>query len=57
MLSPFMGWDSVDHYLKHGVKAAFLLSRTSNFVGDDLKNQWLSSARQRAPRTAVSLRP
>ena len=41
-LSPFMGFDSVQPYLKHHGKGAFLLCRTSNPGGDDLQNQRLS---------------
>jgi orotidine-5'-phosphate decarboxylase len=42
-LSPFMGFDSVQPYLKYAGKGAFLLCRTSNPGGDDLQNQRLSS--------------
>lgn len=42
-LSPFMGFDSVQPYLKFEGKGAFLLCRTSNPGGDDLQNQRLSS--------------
>lgn len=42
-LSPFMGFDSVQPYLKHPDKGAFLLCRTSNLGGDDLQNQRLAS--------------
>ncbi len=42
-LSPFMGFDSVQPYLKYEGKGAFLLCRTSNPGGDDLQNQRLSS--------------
>jgi orotidine-5'-phosphate decarboxylase len=42
-LSPFMGFDSVQPYLKFHGKGAFLLCRTSNPGGDDLQNQRLSS--------------
>jgi orotidine-5'-phosphate decarboxylase len=41
-LSPFMGFDSVQPYLKYYGKGAFLLCRTSNPGGDDLQNQRLS---------------
>ncbi|MCF8147559.1 MAG: orotidine-5'-phosphate decarboxylase [Sulfuritalea sp.] len=41
-LSPFMGWDSVQPYLKYHGKGAFLLCRTSNPGGDDFQNQRLS---------------
>ena len=40
-LSPFMGFDSVQPYLKYHGKGAFLLCRTSNPGGDDLQNQRL----------------
>lgn len=42
-LSPFMGFDSVQPYLKYHGKGAFLLCRTSNPGGDDFQNQRLSS--------------
>ncbi|GAB3765828.1 orotidine-5'-phosphate decarboxylase [Ramlibacter monticola] len=42
-LSPFMGFDSVQPYLKYPEKGAFLLCRTSNPGGDDLQNQRLAS--------------
>lgn len=42
-LSPFMGFDSVQPYLKREGKGAFLLCRTSNPGGDDLQNQRLAS--------------
>jgi orotidine-5'-phosphate decarboxylase len=42
-LSPFMGFDSVQPYLKYHGKGAFLLCRTSNPGGDDLQNQRLST--------------
>ncbi len=38
-LSPFMGFDSVQPYLRRHGKGAFLLCRTSNPGGDDLQNQ------------------
>ncbi len=38
-LSPFMGFDSVEPYLKRQGKGAFLLCRTSNPGGSDLQNQ------------------
>ena len=41
-LSPFMGFDSVQPYLQHQGKGAFLLCRTSNPGGDDLQNQRLA---------------
>jgi orotidine-5'-phosphate decarboxylase len=48
-LSPFMGFDSVQPYLKYEGKGAFLLCRTSNPGGDDLQNQHLSDV-EGAPR-------
>jgi orotidine-5'-phosphate decarboxylase len=42
-LSPFMGFDSVEPYVKRHGKGAFLLCRTSNPGGDDLQNQRLAS--------------
>jgi orotidine-5'-phosphate decarboxylase len=42
-LSPFMGFDSVQPYLKHHGKGAFLLCRTSNAGGDDFQSQRLQS--------------
>ena len=42
-LSPFMGFDSVEPYLKYQGKGAFLLCRTANPGGDDLQSQRLSS--------------
>ena len=42
-LSAFMGFDSVQPYLKYHGKGAFLLCRTSNPGGDDLQNQRLAS--------------
>jgi orotidine-5'-phosphate decarboxylase len=42
-LSPFMGFDSVQPYLKYHGKGAFLLCRTSNPGGDDFQNQRLGS--------------
>jgi len=42
-LSPFMGFDSVQPYLRYEGKGAFLLCRTSNPGGDDLQNQRLAS--------------
>ena len=44
-LSPFMGFDSVEPYLKYEGKGAFLLCRTSNPGGDELQNQRLSSVK------------
>ena len=41
-LSPFMGFDSVQPYLKYHDKGAFVLCRTSNPGGDDFQNQRLA---------------
>ena len=41
-LSPFMGFDSVEPYLKRHDKGAFLLCRTSNAGGSDLQAQRLA---------------
>jgi len=40
-LSPYMGFDSIQPYLRYHDKAAFLLCRTSNAGGDDLQTQFL----------------
>jgi orotidine-5'-phosphate decarboxylase len=40
-LSPFMGFDSIEPYLRYSDKGAFLLCRTSNPGGNDLQNQRL----------------
>ncbi len=42
-LSPFMGFDSIEPYLRRHGKGAFLLCRTSNPGGDDLQNQRLAA--------------
>ena len=42
-LSPFMGLDSVQPYLRYPDKGAFLLCRTSNPGGDDFQNQRLQT--------------
>jgi len=42
-LSPFMGRDSVQPYLRNSGKGAFLLCRTSNPGGDDFQNQPLAA--------------
>ncbi|WP_428420793.1 orotidine-5'-phosphate decarboxylase [Methylibium sp.] len=41
-LSPFMGFDSVEPYLRWPGKGAILLCRTSNLGGSDLQNQRLA---------------
>jgi len=42
-LSPFMGFDSIEPYLRHEGKGVVLLCRTSNPGGDDLQAQRLES--------------
>jgi orotidine-5'-phosphate decarboxylase len=41
-LSPFMGYDSIEPYLRYEGKGAILLCRTSNAGGDDLQAQQLA---------------
>ncbi len=41
-LSPFMGYDSIEPYLRHEGKGLILLCRTSNPGGDDLQAQDLA---------------
>lgn len=41
-LSPFMGQDSIEPYLRYAGKGAFLLCRTSNPGGDDLQARTLA---------------
>ena len=41
-LSPYMGFDSVEPYLRYPGKGAFLLCRTSNPGGDDFQNRPLA---------------
>ena len=43
-LSPFMGFDSIEPYLRYPGKGLFLLCRTSNPGGSDLQAQRLASA-------------
>ncbi len=42
-LSPFMGFDSIEPYLRYDGRGAILLCRTSNPGGDDLQAQPLAS--------------
>ena len=42
-LSPFMGLDSIEPYMKHDGKGLILLCRTSNPGGSDLQAQTLAS--------------
>lgn len=48
-LSPFMGFDSIEPYLRWPGKGAILLCRTSNAGGSDLQNQRLADV-EGAPR-------
>ncbi|MBV8468945.1 MAG: orotidine-5'-phosphate decarboxylase [Burkholderiaceae bacterium] len=41
-LSPFMGFDSIEPYLRYGDKGAIVLCRTSNPGGSDWQNQRLA---------------
>jgi orotidine-5'-phosphate decarboxylase len=41
-LSPYMGFDSIEPYLRHADRGVFLLCRTSNRGGDDLQAQALA---------------
>lgn len=41
-LSPYMGWDTVEPYLRYPDKGVFLLCRTSNPGGQDWQNQRLA---------------
>ena len=43
-LSPYMGFDSIEPYLKYDGRGLFLLCRTSNPGGSDLQAQRLASA-------------
>ena len=43
-LSPFMGFDSIEPYLRYPDKGAILLCRTSNPGGDDFQSQRLGCA-------------
>jgi orotidine-5'-phosphate decarboxylase len=51
-LSPFMGFDSVEPYLRHEGKGAILLCRTSNPGGDDLQAQRLEGGERVYERIA-----
>jgi orotidine-5'-phosphate decarboxylase len=42
-LSPYMGFDSIEPYLRYDGRGLFLLCRTSNPGGDDLQAQTLAS--------------
>jgi orotidine-5'-phosphate decarboxylase len=51
-LSPFMGFDSIEPYLKYEGKGAILLCRTSNPGGDDLQAQRLDGGERLYERIA-----
>jgi orotidine-5'-phosphate decarboxylase len=51
-LSPFMGFDSIEPYLRWDGKGAILLCRTSNPGGDDLQAQTLADGDQVYERIA-----
>jgi len=51
-LSPFMGFDSVEPYLRYEGKGAILLCRTSNPGGDDFQAQRLESGERLYERIA-----
>ncbi len=55
-LSPLLGHDSIEPYLRHAGKGVILLCRTSNPGGDDLQDQRLASGEkvyERIARLAV----
>ena len=52
-LSPFMGHDSIEPYLRHAGKGVLLLCRTSNPGGDDLQAQVLASGERVFERVAA----
>jgi orotidine-5'-phosphate decarboxylase len=51
-LSPFMGFDSIEPYLRHRERGVFLLCRTSNPGGDDLQSQALEGGERLFERVA-----
>ncbi len=51
-LSPFMGFDSIEPYLRYGGKGLFLLCRTSNPGGSDLQAQALAGGERLYERIA-----
>ena len=51
-LSPFMGFDSVEPFLRHEGKGVILLCRTSNPGGDDLQNLSLEGGERLYERVA-----
>lgn len=55
-LSPYMGGDSIEPYLRHDGKGLFLLCRTSNAGGSDLQNLMLQGDAEGSPDAAVAER-
>ena len=51
-LSPFLGFDSIEPYLRHAGKGVILLCRTSNPGGADLQEQHLESGERLYERIA-----
>jgi len=51
-LSPLLGFDSIEPYLRHEGKGAILLCRTSNAGGDDLQDLRLDSGEKLYERIA-----
>ena len=51
-LSPYMGFDSIEPYLRHDGKGLFLLCRTSNPGGSDLQAQVLQDGERLFERVA-----
>ena len=51
-LSPFMGFDSIEPYMRHTGKGLILLCRTSNPGGDDLQAQLLAGGEKVFERIA-----
>ena len=52
-LSPFMGFDSIEPYLRYDGKGLILLCRTSNSGGDDLQAQTLANGERLFERIAT----
>jgi orotidine-5'-phosphate decarboxylase len=51
-LSPYLGFDSIEPYLRYEGKGAILLCRTSNPGGADLQAQWLADGEMLFERIA-----
>jgi orotidine-5'-phosphate decarboxylase len=56
-LSPFMGFDSIEPYLRWQDKGLILLCRTSNPGGSDLQSQALAGGGERSLSTSPGWRP